>query len=130
MTKQMFKFINAQSTPQDQYVTEIVTLEFATLIGRQDDKPVYGGLRVPYFRKRTKDGGLFWAPSSASVQFYDKKNYVQMRFSDNFFQEDIETFLNERSWDNAVNASGSPSAMPQNIQIKTTQKSEDQGLPF
>jgi hypothetical protein len=111
MSQQMFKFINAQSTPQDLYVTEIVTLELQVLCGRDPSGTAkYCGLRMPYLRKRTKDGGLFWGPTSAGVQYHDKKNYINPRLSDSFFNEDIETFLNDRSWETRPNPTASPSA--------------------
>lgn len=127
MSKQCFKFINAQLTPQDQYVNEIVTLEFAILNGRDsNNNPQYCSLRMPYLRKRTKEGGLFWGAVSTGVQYHDKKNYLSARFSDSFFNEDIETFLNERSWETKVNVTHAPSAFTQPQQKPATQDD----LPF
>ncbi len=132
MNNNAFEFINHQSTPQDMYVKEIVILQFTLVVGKTEEgKALLGKLRMPYFRKSTKDGGMFWAPASTGVQYHDKKNYVSMRFNDSFFAEDIETFLNDRSWESRVNPNATPSALPQPIQgqSKQPQNKEDE-LPF
>jgi len=127
-----FKFINAQATPQDQYVVEVVTLEFSILNGTGPaGTPQYCSLRMPYLLKRTKDGGFFWSPVSTGVQYNDKKNYLNPRFSDSFFNEDIDIFLNSRSWETKVNPNASPSAftpMPIPTPVKTNTEYEE--VPF
>jgi len=126
-----FKFINAQSTPQDLYCVEIVTLEFAVLTGRDSNgQPQFTGQRLPYLRKRTKDGGLFWGSVSSGVQYHDKKNYLSVRFSDSFFNEDIETYLNERSWETKVNVNTAPSAFSTPIQGSAPAQPKQDDMPF
>jgi hypothetical protein len=130
MSNEFFKLINPTSTPQDQYVVEIVTLEFSVLSGMdKSGHPQYCSLRMPYLRKRNKEGGYFWSAISTGVQYNDKKNYIHPRFSDSFLTEDIETFLNNRSWETKVNPNASPSAFtPTPEPFKT--HANDEEVPF
>lgn len=133
-----FEFINAQQTPQDPYVKEIVTLQF-TIVDGTDKQGNYkfSKLRMPYLRKASKDGGLFWSGVSTGIQYHDKKNYISPRFSDSFFNEDIEIFLNARSWETEtrVNPNSSPSAFeypkqPQPPNPSQAFNKKEEELPF
>jgi hypothetical protein len=86
-----FEFESHESTPEDQYIKEIVTFKFIA-----DMECFY----VPYFRKQSKDGGLFWSPASVGVTKHGQKKYCDGFTLDSRHKEkQIKEFLDSRSWE-------------------------------
>ena len=86
-----FEFESHESTPEDQYIKEIVTFKFTA-----ENESFY----VPYFRKQSKDGGLFWSPASVGVTKHAQKKYCDGFMLDSRHREkQIREFLDERRWE-------------------------------
>lgn len=83
-----FDFVNHESFPEDPYIAESVTICFD------------GKYRVTYIRKKTQNGGMFWAEIIAAVTESGKKKYLKSFSQDsNFLAEDIKSFLENRQWE-------------------------------
>jgi len=55
---------------------------------------------VPYFRKQSKDGGLFWSTASVGVTKAGQKKYYDGFTLDSRYREkSIREFLEARSWE-------------------------------
>lgn len=81
------KFVSYESFPEDQYTKELVYLCL-------DDK-----YRVAYVRKSAKHGGMFWSVVSLGVsKDSSKKYYESFMIDSSFLEKDIQTFLENRSW--------------------------------
>ncbi len=86
-----FEFESHESTPEDQYIKEIVTFKFT-----YDSDSFY----VPYFRKQAKDGGLFWSVASVGITQNGGKKYMEAFTLDSRMKEkQIKEFLERRSWE-------------------------------
>jgi len=84
-------FESHEKTPLDPYVKEIVTFRFF------DEHEIF---YVPFFRKQSKDGGMFWAAASVGVQKQDKKEFVDAFQIDSYTRKkSIIAFLEERRWE-------------------------------
>jgi hypothetical protein len=91
-----FDFVSHESYPEDQYIAEAVTLCFENKY------------RVTYIRKKMQNGGMFWSEISAAVTKQGEKKYLKSFSQDsNFLQEDIKSFLDQRSWEKLIRNSGS-----------------------
>ena len=85
---QNFQVVNHEFYPDDQYISESVTLTL-------DSK-----YRVTYVRKKMKNGGMFWDEVSCSVSSDGEKKYLKGFETDsNFLNKDIKDFLNKRGWE-------------------------------
>lgn len=77
-----------QFYPEDPYNAESIIL---CLDGKH---------RVTYVRKKMQNGGMFWDVISASVMHQGQKKYLKSYTQDsNFLREDINNFLDGRSWE-------------------------------
>lgn len=86
-----FEFVSHEVYPEDQYTAESVVLCFD------------GKYRVTYLRKKMQNGGMFWDVLSSSVKCNGEKKFLKGFSQDsNFLNEDIKTFLTNRSWDRSV----------------------------
>lgn len=86
-----FEFESHESTPEDQYIKEIVMFKFTA-----DSESFY----VPYFRKLAKDGGMFWSPASVGVTKAGQKKYYDGFMLDSRHREkQIREFLESRAWE-------------------------------
>lgn len=83
-----FEFVSHETFPEDEYTKEIV---YICLDGKY---------RICYARKIKKDGGMFWAVPNLSVKkFGEKQNMKAFSIDSNFLNEDIQHFLDNRSWE-------------------------------
>lgn len=83
-----FEFLGHEDTPLDDYTKEIATFRINVPVD------------VPYFRKKNKDNGLFWAVGSVGVNKNGKKEYIDAATQDSkFLEKKIKAFLEERSWE-------------------------------
>jgi len=86
-----FAFESYEKTPQDQYVKEVVTFKFF------DDTEMF---YVPFFRKQSKDGGLYWSTASVGVQKGEKKEYIDgFQLDSRSRLKSLLAFLEERRWE-------------------------------
>lgn len=86
-----FCFESHEKTPLDQYVKEIVTFKF------YDEHEIF---YVPFFRKQSKDGGLFWASASVGIQKGERKEFVDgFQLDSRSRLKSILAFLEERRWE-------------------------------
>jgi hypothetical protein len=132
-----FEFDSHDQTPEDQYVKEVVTFKFTA-----DNESWY----VPYFHKTTKEGGSFWSPAAAGVQYQGKKKYFEGYMLDSRHRsKQVIDFLNERAWEKRqpqaqtqgnyyphgmakqANAQFEPPAMPP---TSMSEVAEQEPLPF
>lgn len=96
-----FDFVAHESYPQDQYIAESCTL---CLEGKH---------RVTYLRKKMKNGGMFWDVMSAAVTQHGQKKYLKAYAPDsNFLRDDIQHFLENRSWEKSAGVSQSSDQLP------------------
>lgn len=83
-----FEFVSHENYPEDQYTCESVVL---CLDGKH---------RVTYIRKKMKNGGRYWDVISAAVKQNGENKYLKSYAPDsNFLREDINHFLEARSWE-------------------------------
>jgi hypothetical protein len=86
----IFEYVSGshERYPEDEYNAESLVLCFD------------GKYRVPYVRKKMKNGGMFWDVVSASVTQFGKKKFLKGFSQDsNFLAEDIKHFLDNRVWE-------------------------------
>ena len=69
------ELMSYETYPEDQYTSAVANV-------RIDGKYI-----VAMFQKKSKDGGTFWAPASASVTKNGVKSYVQGFMLDSRFEE-------------------------------------------
>ena len=83
-----FDFMGAEPTPQDEWTKEIATFRINVPVD------------VSYFRKKNKDGGLFWSVASVGITRNGKKEYVDAASQDSkMIEKQIRAFLENRSWE-------------------------------
>lgn len=86
-----FAFESHEKTSDDPYVKEIVTFKF------YDDHEIF---YVPFFRKQSKDGGMFWAPASVGIQKNERKEYIDgFQLDSRSRLKSLLAFLEERRWE-------------------------------
>jgi len=118
-----FEFVDHFNTPQDQYVKEVVILQFNIQLANGKITP----MNHVFFRKSLPDGRLFWdlSPKTGVVMNGQKEMIKIMSFDSNFFTDDLKTYLDKRSWENVkVNKS------PTSVFAQATTPNDDQGVPF
>ncbi len=82
------EFISHEVFPDDEYTKELVYI------------CLEGKIRVAYIRKKSQNGGLFWAPASIGAMKSGRKEYYPAFLQDSqFLERDIKQFLEERSWE-------------------------------
>ena len=87
----MIKYVSHEAFPDDQYIKEIVYLQFDP----QCD--------IAYVRKPMKNGGLFWSPMSSAVMKDGNKKYINsIEIDSNSFKKQILEFLEARSWESPM----------------------------
>ena len=90
-----FDFVSHEKFLEDPYIAEAVTLCFD------------GKYRVTYIRKKMQNGGMFWSEINASVKQHGDKKYLKsFTLDSNFLNEDVKTFLDNRSWEKSVHRGG------------------------
>lgn len=96
-----FEFESHESTPEDQYIKEIVTFKFTV----QDEK-TSEIFYMPYFRKSGKDGQSFWDVATLGVSKFGSKKYDDKFTWDSRNREkNIKSFLDNRLWEKDKNVS-------------------------
>ena len=82
-----FELVEHEFLPDDQY-----TKEYAIIM-------IDGKYRVPYVRKETKDGRVFWGTAQICVTVSGMKKYLGFEFDSSFLKKDIEKYLDARPWE-------------------------------
>lgn len=123
-----FEFESHEFTPEDQYIKEIVTFKFTT-----GNESFY----VPYFRKQSKDGGLFWSPASIGLTKNGQKKYCDGFMLDSRHKEkQVKDFLDERRWEKsqapmaATTATYYPHGLVQSQSPTSMDQLVQEALPF
>ena len=82
-------------THEDTYVKEVCVIKF---IFKNDG--IEESFLVPYFRKASKDGGLFWSVASVGIQKNGKKVYEDGFMHDSkILDKKIKEYLESRAWE-------------------------------
>ncbi len=82
------KFVSHEQFPDDPYTKEMVYLCL-------EEK-----YRIAYFRKQSKNGGMFWASGTTSITKDGTKVFFENFLQDsNFLEKDIKAFLDNRTWE-------------------------------
>lgn len=135
-----FEYESHESTNEDQYIKEIVTLKFTV-----DDGKSVEYFFMPYFKKSGKDGQIYWDVASLGITKFGQKKYDDKFIWDSRNREkQIKNYLENRLWEKEKsahqtqqqpNANGAyyPHGMAQNTQPAPTSMSEvaaNDNLPF
>lgn len=100
--------------PEDQYTSAVANI-------RIDGKYI-----VAMFQKKTKDGGLFWAPASASVAKGGAKTYIQGFMMDSRFEEKKLTEFVQA----ATTKGGAMSAQTSNYNATSANSTTSTSIPY
>lgn len=86
-----FELESHEFMKEDAYIKEIALIKFI-----YDTDCFY----VPFFRKSTKDGNLFWSVSSTGVTQYGTKKYIDgFQLDSRNKERQVKEFLEKRSWE-------------------------------
>lgn len=114
-----YSFESHEYCNEDPYVKEIVYFKFF------DENESF---LVPFFRKATKEGGLYWSPASVGIQKHGKKEYVEGFMLDSRSRhKSLLAFLEERRWEGAnIQPAPKPAMQP----LKQSASVFEEQMPF
>ena len=108
------ELMSYEQYPEDQYTSAVANV-------RIDGKYI-----VAYFQKKSKDGGLFWAPASTSVTKGGAKAYVQGFMMDSRFEEKkLTEFVNS-----ATTKGGATSTQTSNYNATGANSTPSTSIPY